>query len=168
MTFKIGSSSPDLIECFSFLFFKLISICIHRLASELFMPIFYILQFFFCFFFFFFFFRGGVCGGGCLSDHENRVKVTELFFQGHWNIKVTATESPCTLVLHLSLFRYHGLVHFTECRQDAIPTMPEGSAYKTTFSPYPLFDGRNFHIQWRLNLRLHKVHLMCTWGARHL
>ena len=23
-------------------------------------------------------------------------------------------------------------------------------------------------IQWRLNLRLHKVHLMCTWGARHL
>ena len=24
------------------------------------------------------------------------------------------------------------------------------------------------HVQWRLNLRLHKVHLMCTWGARHL
>ena len=23
-------------------------------------------------------------------------------------------------------------------------------------------------IQWRLNLRLHKVHMMCTWGARHL
>ena len=23
-------------------------------------------------------------------------------------------------------------------------------------------------IQWRLNLRLHKVHLKCTWGARHL
>ena len=24
------------------------------------------------------------------------------------------------------------------------------------------------NIQWRLNLRLHKVHLLCTWGARHL
>ena len=23
-------------------------------------------------------------------------------------------------------------------------------------------------IQWRLNFRLQKVHLMCTWGARHL
>ena len=23
-------------------------------------------------------------------------------------------------------------------------------------------------LQWRLNLRLHKVHLMCTWGARYL
>ena len=25
-----------------------------------------------------------------------------------------------------------------------------------------------FEVQWRLNLILHKVHLMCTWGARHL
>ena len=24
------------------------------------------------------------------------------------------------------------------------------------------------NIQWRLNLKLHKVHLMCTWVARHL
>ena len=29
---------------------------------------------------------------------------------------------------------------------------------------YKSVDG----LQWRLNLRLHKVHLMCTLGARHL
>ena len=28
-------------------------------------------------------------------------------------------------------------------------------------------DGQRA-LQWRLNLRFHKVHLICTWGARHL
>ena len=35
---------------------------------------------------------------------------------------------------------------------------------------YSLFRCSSYvsYIQWRLNLRLHKVHLLCTWGARHL
>ena len=41
----------------------------------------------------------------------------------------------------------------------------EGDTYVIRWS-YMIINAGS--IQWRLNLRLHKVHLMCTWGARHL
>ena len=79
-----------------------------------------------------------------LSDLESRVKVTGPYFQGHWTIKVTETESAFA---HLSVVRFHRLVHFMECRQDATPSMTEGSTSKTMLSSSPLLDRWNFHIR---------------------
>ena len=52
--------------------------------------------------------------------------------------KVTGTSRSLEsnhLVRHLSVVRFQTLVHSIECRQDATHCVPEGSAYKTMFSP---------------------------------
>ena len=73
-----------------------------------------------------------------VSDLKNKVKVTWSYF------KVTGTSrllQPNHLLLHITVVRFHRLVHFIECRQDDTPNMPEGSSSKTMFPlPFSLMD----------------------------